>query len=108
MKEAPAPAAQSVEKAEVVEVGAQASPDMVDASTEPQEEALVKRKQQRKQKEKGKERAEDSDKEMWDVGRFSPYEDLSEYEKEMEDAASVTPPHDQKTDHQTSGGTTGR
>ena len=41
MKEASAPAVQSVKKAEVVEVGVQASPDMVDVSTEPREEALV-------------------------------------------------------------------
>ena len=45
LKEATAPAVQSVEKAEVVEVGVQASPDMVDDSNEPQKEALVKRKQ---------------------------------------------------------------
>ena len=29
---------------------------------------------------------------MLEAGRYSPYEDLSEYEKEMEDVALVTPP----------------
>jgi len=107
MKEASAPAVQSVEKAEVVEVGVQASPDMVDASTEPWEEALVeasgekkerKGMEEKKQTEKGKERAKDSglekqeDEVMLDTGRYSPYEDLSEYEKEMEGVAPVYPP----------------
>jgi len=77
-------------KAEVVEVGVQASSDMVDASTEPWEEALVearerkkgeKRTEERKRTEKGKERAKDSglekqeDEVMLDAGRYSPYED---------------------------------
>jgi len=107
MEEASAPAVESVEKAEVVEVGIQASPDMVDASTERREDALVeasgekkerKRMEEKKRTEKGKERAKDSglekqeDEVMLDTGRFSPYEDLSEYEKEIEDVALVTPP----------------
>jgi len=105
MKEAPVPAVQSVEKAEVVEVSIQASPDMVDASTEPQEEALVevrerkeRKRMEKKQTETGKERAESSglekqeDEVMLEAGRYSPYEGLSEYEKEIEDMALVTPP----------------
>jgi len=41
MKEAPVPAVKSDGKAQVIEVGVQAFPDMVDASTEPWEETLV-------------------------------------------------------------------
>ena len=65
MKAASAPAVQSVENGAVVEVGVQASPEVVDTSTEPQEEALVKRKQQGKQKETEKEGANDGDKICW-------------------------------------------
>jgi len=39
---------------------------------------------------------------MLDAGRYSPYKDLSEYEKEMEGVALVTSDHP-KIDHQTSG-----
>ena len=56
MKEAPVPAVQSVEKAEVVEVGVQASPDMMDASTKPQEEALVEVREKKKEEEQVEER----------------------------------------------------
>lgn len=41
-KEASVLVAQFVEKVEVVEVGVQASPTMVDATTEPKEEAFIK------------------------------------------------------------------
>ncbi|KAF8416305.1 hypothetical protein EV426DRAFT_432378 [Tirmania nivea] len=89
---------------EMVEVGIQASPDMINASTEPQEEILVeekKKKGQRQSKGKGKEKegAKDSDRiqedvEMVDQERFTLYEDLSDYEKEevVKDEAPVTPP----------------
>jgi len=87
MKEASVPTVQSVEKAEIVEAGIQAAPDMVDGSTEPQEEALVeaigKKKErkwmeEKKQTEKEKERAKDrglekqEDEFMLDTGSYSP------------------------------------
>ncbi|KAF8422837.1 hypothetical protein BGX38DRAFT_1279726 [Terfezia claveryi] len=92
-------------KAELIEVDIQASPDMVDAATESQEEILVeekKKKRQRESKGKGKEKegAKHSiqiqeDVEMVDEERFALHEDLSDYEKEEEvvkDTAPVTPP----------------
>ena len=42
---------------------------------------------------------------MEGIDRYSPYETLSEYEKELGDVAPVPsePPHHQKTDYQASG-----
>ncbi|KAF8415347.1 hypothetical protein EV426DRAFT_665610 [Tirmania nivea] len=93
-----------VKKIETVEVGIQASPDMVDVITETQEEVPVEKKKkqrqrQSKEKVKKKEGAKDSnriqeDVEMVDEERFTLYEDLSDYEKEevVKDEAPVTPP----------------
>ena len=102
-------------KPEVAEVGTQASPETVDASTEPisgvggskELEGAIKRKKEKterkKEKGKGKEGAKDrrsggdtppptkpkEDVIMEDLDRYSPYEDLSGYEKEVEDVALV-------------------
>ncbi|KAF8459339.1 hypothetical protein BGX38DRAFT_1264279 [Terfezia claveryi] len=73
---------------------------MFDAATKSQEEVPVEEQRRRKQKRskgKGKEKEETKnrniDVEMADEGRFSPYEDLSEYEKEeVKGEAPVTPP----------------
>ncbi|KAF8446697.1 hypothetical protein BGX38DRAFT_1143097 [Terfezia claveryi] len=99
------PYIQPVKRIEVTEVGIQASPVMVDVTTEPQEEIPVeekKKKRQRQSKGKGKiqkEGAKDrtqiqEDVEMVDEERFAQYEDLSDYEKEkaVKDEAPVTPP----------------
>ena len=73
-------------------------------------EGVIKRKKERSQKGKGKGKEkdgakdriqeddtpffkeQDKDTEMVDLDRFTLYEDLSEYEKEVEDVAPVTPP----------------
>ncbi|KAF8423965.1 hypothetical protein BGX38DRAFT_1263863 [Terfezia claveryi] len=73
-----------VKKIEVAEVGIQASPDMVDATIEPQAETLVEEKKKKRQRQNQGKRKEK------EGAKLSLYEDLSDYEKELSEAP-VTP-----------------
>jgi hypothetical protein len=84
---------------ESVEVGIQTAPEVTDSSTDPIEEVL---RQRRGGKEKGKavehrqpQLTRKEDTVMKEVDEFSPYEDLSEYEKEEEESRDP-PPRSQK------------
>jgi hypothetical protein len=86
---------ESPKKQEMVEVGIQATPNMVSVATEPDLQIGKEKEEKQKkarEKKKGKEKSgkiEQSplkeDTVMREADRSSPYEDLSEYEKEVDD-----------------------